>query len=64
MTVANYSCPAIAKALLFMGSQKTCYFRFNSLSQFNRAFRKVVGRTPTEYRSDLRVNVVGLLPEE
>jgi len=37
---------------------------FNSLSQFNRAFRKVVGRTPTEYRADLRVGVSGTLPEE
>jgi len=37
---------------------------FNSLSQFNRAFRKIVKRTPTEYRADLRVNVVGFLPEE
>ena len=37
---------------------------FNSLSQFNRAFRKIVKRTPTEYRADLRVNVVGLLPDE
>lgn len=35
---------------------------FNSLSQFNRAFRRFVGRTPTEYRSDLRVTVSGNLP--
>ena len=36
---------------------------FNSLSQFNRAFRKVVGRTPTEYRGDLRKGVRASLPE-
>jgi len=37
---------------------------FNSLSQFNRAFKRHTSRTPTEYRQDLRKNVVGLLPEE
>lgn len=37
---------------------------FNSLSQFNRAFRKVVKRTPTEYRADLRKGVRAALPEE
>lgn len=37
---------------------------FNSLSQFNRAFKRHTGRTPTEYRGDLSKNVVGLLPEE
>jgi len=37
---------------------------FNSLSQFNRAFRRCVGRTPTEYRSDLTANVMGTLPED
>ncbi|WP_020569429.1 AraC family transcriptional regulator [Neolewinella persica] len=37
---------------------------FNSLSQFNRAFRRCVGRTPTEYRSDLMANVMGILPED
>ena len=30
---------------------------FNSLSQFNRSFRKFIGRTPTEYRADLRKGV-------
>ncbi|MFT6514400.1 MAG: AraC-like DNA-binding protein, partial [Neolewinella sp.] len=37
---------------------------FNSQSQFNRAFRKFIGRTPSEYRSDLWVGVSGTLPEE
>jgi len=36
---------------------------FNSLSQFNRAFKKHTGRTPTEYRSDLRKTIVGILPD-
>lgn len=36
---------------------------FNSVSQFNRAFKKHLGRTPTEYRADLRKTVVGLLPD-
>jgi AraC-like DNA-binding protein len=36
---------------------------FNSLSQFNRAFKKHTGRTPTEYRSDLRKTIVGVLPD-
>lgn len=36
---------------------------FNSVSQFNRAFKKHTGRTPTEYRGDLRKTVVGKLPE-
>ncbi|MBC6992894.1 AraC family transcriptional regulator [Neolewinella lacunae] len=37
---------------------------FNSLSQFNRAFKKHIGRTPTDYRSDLRKSVMGFLPQE
>lgn len=37
---------------------------FNSLSQFNRAFKKHIGRTPTEYRADLRKTIVSYLPEE
>ncbi len=37
---------------------------FNSQSQFNRAFRKFVGRTPSEYRADLWVNVSGVVPED
>lgn len=37
---------------------------FNSLSQFNRAFKKHIGRTPTEYRADLRKTTIGYLPEE
>lgn len=36
---------------------------FNSVSQFNRAFRKHVGRTPSEYRADLTRNISGLLPD-
>lgn len=35
---------------------------FNSLSQFNRAFKRHIGRTPTQYRADLRKTVVGYLP--
>lgn len=35
---------------------------FNSVSQFNRAFKKHMGRTPTDYRADLRKSVVGVLP--
>ncbi|NJC24556.1 AraC family transcriptional regulator [Neolewinella antarctica] len=35
---------------------------FNSLSQFNRSFKKVTERTPTEYRLDLRKTVGGNLP--
>lgn len=35
---------------------------FNSVSQFNRAFKKHTGRTPTEYRMDLRKPVAGVLP--
>lgn len=37
---------------------------FNSLSQFNRAFKKHIGRTPTDYRGDLRKTVIGYLPED
>lgn len=32
---------------------------FNSLSQFNRSFKRFTGRTPTDYRQDLRKTVGG-----
>ena len=32
---------------------------FNSVSQFNRAFKKHTGMTPTEYRRELRLTVYG-----
>ncbi len=31
---------------------------FNSVSQFNRAFRKYIGQSPTEYRKQLRMTVI------
>ena len=36
---------------------------FNSVSQFNRAFKKYTGKSPTEYRKDLRMTVISALDD-